>query len=111
VPWILSCECIVEYRLGGVGLAERHKAGALVVGDVEAVVSKVHAVSEFLGLGSVHGIVGQILRLAECRCVAKARMGAASSAASHAWTATLAPRLPWLCPRRMSSSAAASSPL
>jgi hypothetical protein len=32
--------------------------------------------SAFVGLGSVHGIVGQILRLAECRWVAKASMGA-----------------------------------
>jgi hypothetical protein len=37
-------------------------------------VSKVHAVSAFVGLGSVQGVVGQILRLAKCRCVAKASM-------------------------------------
>jgi hypothetical protein len=32
--------------------------------------------SAFVGLGSVHGIVGQNLRLTERRCVAKASMGA-----------------------------------
>jgi integrase len=39
-------------------------------------VSEVHAVSAFVGLGPIHSIVGQILRLAERSCVAKASMGA-----------------------------------
>jgi hypothetical protein len=38
--------------------------------------SEVHAVSAFVGLGPIHSIVGQILRLAERRCVADASMGA-----------------------------------
>jgi hypothetical protein len=76
VAWVLGCERGIEDRLGGVGLAEGDQAGALVVADVEPVVSEVHAVSAFVGLGSVHGIVGQNLRLTERRCVAKASMGA-----------------------------------
>jgi hypothetical protein len=76
VTRVLGCERGVEDRLGSVGLAERDKAGALVVGDVEPVVSEVHAMPAFVGVCSIHGIVGQVLRLAECRCVAKASMGA-----------------------------------
>jgi len=38
-------------------------------------VSEVHAMPAFVGMCSIHGIVGQVLRLAECRCVAKASMG------------------------------------
>jgi hypothetical protein len=72
----LGCERGIEDRLGSVGLAERHQARALVVGDVEPVVSKVHAVPAFVGLGSIHRMVGQILRLSECGCVAMASMGA-----------------------------------
>jgi hypothetical protein len=73
---VLGCEGGIEDRLGSIGLAQRYKARALVVGDVEPVLSVVHAVSAFVGLGPIQGIVGQILRLAECGCVAKPSMGA-----------------------------------
>jgi hypothetical protein len=75
MPRVLGCERGIEDRLGSVGLAERYKARALVVGDVEPVVSKVHAVPAFVGQGSVHRVVGKILRLAECPWGARSRSG------------------------------------
>jgi hypothetical protein len=72
---VLGRERIIEDRLGSIRLPEGYKAGALVVANVEPIVTEIHAVSAFVGLGSVQGTVGQVLRLAECRRVADPSVG------------------------------------
>jgi hypothetical protein len=56
---------VAEDRLRTLGLAERHEARALVVGDVQAVAVEVHAVAPLLGARLVDGLVRLILGVVE----------------------------------------------
>jgi hypothetical protein len=56
---------VAEDRLRTLGLAERHEARALVVGDVQAVAVEVHAVAPLLGARLVDGLVGLVLGVVE----------------------------------------------